>query len=85
MSLNEYSTEQLKQAVKDREEAERLAAKPKPLDNIDWSRVIAGAQEEADCISEHGYDPKDSEHWIYEEVMKAVFGNDYFDWYEKGK
>ena len=38
--------------------------------------VVAAIAETA----EHGYEDDDFQHYVYEEVMKAIYGVDFFDW-----
>lgn len=79
MNLSDYTPEQL------RAEANRLESltskAPKVRESIDWSKVVEIAKGERDDIVKGDYhEDKDNKHWIYEEVMQAVFEG-YFDWY----
>ena len=59
--------------------------KQKQLNEINWSNVIDLAQGEVDVVASGDYfeDSDDTSHFIYEEVMKAIFGDDYFEWMNK--
>ncbi len=50
--------------------------RPQQLENIDWSSVIAQANNLLDNPSEDD----DDAHYLYEEVMMTVFGKDVFDY-----
>ena len=74
--LENLSDTELEIELAKRKEAARIAARPKPLANIDWSRVIEVTEEEVHQISKDGREPKDSEeHWIYEAVMAVIISS----------
>jgi len=50
---------------------------PKQLKNIDWSWVIGMAEE---CLLEDWYEDSDNSHYLYEEVMMAVYWENVFDY-----
>jgi hypothetical protein len=55
--------------------------KPEVQKNIDWSGVISNAQYEVDEIEKGTYhEDNDNAHYIYEAVMQAIYGKDYFKW-----
>lgn len=64
-------------------EARRLAEVPQPLPNINWSEVIGQAIKVRDGIAENGYGGKDRQHYMFEAVMLAVFGKNYFNWHNE--
>jgi hypothetical protein len=80
--LNVFTKEQLLEELKRREEAERLASVPKRLNDIDWTSVIAQAEDIVSMASNQET-PRDCEEYIFEEVMTAIFGKDFFSWYNK--
>lgn len=58
---------------------------PKKLENIDWTEVINLAEsikDEVINLGEDYIDDSDSDNgeYMYQEVMKAVYGEDYFKW-----
>ena len=55
-------------------------APPAAVENPDWTEVIRQAKEYAENHAKHKTD-SDDEHYMFEEVMKAVFGANYFDWH----
>jgi hypothetical protein len=53
--------------------------KPKPLSNINWDEVKGMAEEivnEKTSSDENDDDHADNIHYIYEEVMEAIYGPD---------
>lgn len=56
---------------------------PEPVENPDWAGVISLAKKTIENVNNNGYLGKDMEHYAYEEVMKAVYGNNIFDWINK--
>lgn len=78
--LEQYSAEDLQAELERREKAERERAKPKPLDNPDWASVLKECQWYIDECHAHGYEPKDSRHYIYASTIAAIYGPDVWDW-----
>jgi len=55
--------------------------KPKQKKNIDWSKVIKLCQKHLDTYGTFDYaEDNDDEIYIFEEAMKAIFGEDVFDY-----
>lgn len=80
-NLEDYTEEELLAAI----EAKKVvkSAIPDTILEPYWGRVIELAVERRDKIATEARPPKDSVHYIFEEVMKAVFGYDYFKWENK--
>ena len=58
--------------------------KPTQKENIDWTDVVEMAQDHLDTVGEVGFESaRDVDHYIFEEVMKAIYGDNVFDWYNK--
>jgi len=55
---------------------------PEPVTNPDFTNVIALAKDTIKDI-DNGNFPKDMKHYIYEDVMTAIFGKDIFKWINK--
>lgn len=53
---------------------------PKPIANPDWSKLIRVCQERVTEYVEGNTEDSDTPHYIYEESMTAVFGNDIWKW-----
>jgi len=51
------------------------------VDKPDWAPVIEQAKEymESVCSGDYEYDWDDIEHYIFESVMEAVYGDDFFE------
>jgi len=58
---------------------------PKIQKEIDWSRVIQSAIHRFSIVldSQLPLGDENSKQFMFEEVMKAVFGKDYFTWENK--
>lgn len=54
-----------------------------PEDKRNPQRLIETVQHYINHIEERGYEPKDGEHYIYEEALKYLYGNNVFDWINK--
>lgn len=52
--------------------------KPVKLQNINWDVVIKRAEKVIDGLDIESYYGDDSEHYIFEEVMRAIFGQSVF-------
>lgn len=52
--------------------------------DIDWSNVIKQAEDIRDEVVNGEYhEDNDNDHYLYEAVMEAVFGKDFFKWFNK--
>jgi len=78
--LYKYTREQLEEEIERREQANRLANKPKELAEKDWSSVINSCNEQIDHLMKEGRGVKDICCWVYEAAMIAVFGENIWDW-----
>lgn len=75
MDLKDFSNEELKRELSAREEKEFKISVPKQLDNPDFSGIIKSAQSVIDEIVAGEYhEDNDDSHYMYEDVMEAVFG-----------
>ena len=77
MSLDDYTDEELQEELDDRE---RNRSVPQPLEKPDYSNVFASAVEYITDLSETGCESKDCEHYMYEMVMEAVYGDKIWDY-----
>ena len=75
--LNDVSEADLLAELERRKQREKA---PEPLRYIDWKKVIALAHDIVEEIRKNHVRNDDNLHYMYEEVMKAVYGDDYFDW-----
>jgi len=82
MSLNNYSTEDLVRDLEKRKELKNI--KPPIIDNPDWSNVINLAEEITESIFRRNYhEENDDADFMYEAVMRALYGLNYFEWVNK--
>ena len=78
--LEAFDTERIEAELERRKREKELRDKPQQLPNPDWSTVQAWCQEYIDDLYQHGYVHSDSDHYIFEAAMAAVFGNDVWKW-----
>lgn len=76
--INKLSIEELEAEIKKRKEKSDLDSTPKPLENINVDAIKKIAQEELEYVTENGENSKDIEQWMYEAVMKSVYGDNIF-------
>lgn len=81
-NLKNVSEEDLKAELAERERQKKAGAKPKPIANPDYKRLVQCLEAGMEEIAERGYS-KDFDHYVFEEAMKAVYGPKVFDWYNK--
>ena len=61
-------------------ELNRRNAPPDQLEEVDLTSLRAEAKNYIDTLHETGRQPKDSDHYMFENVMKTLYGPDIFDW-----
>jgi hypothetical protein len=81
--LSEFDDDTLKKELEKRKKKKEKEIIPKVLDNIDWSTVLRLAENVKRQMVEQGMYDEDYSNYIFEEVMKSVFGRKYFDWHNK--
>ena len=81
----DISTDELEAELERRKREKSESEKPKLItENVDLSGLIMTCQEYIDCLHNDNYcDREDSEHYIYEEALKALYGKSIFDWINK--
>ncbi len=73
-----YSNDEL---IAELERRKRENAKPKAIDNPDFSEVKTICQDIIETIADGQYnEDNDDARYLYEAVMKALFGKDVFRW-----
>lgn len=77
MSLEKYSTQDLEFELAKREK-ERKVKSFEPVANPDLTRLIEVCKSDIKEMLD-GEEDTDTEHYIYEEAMQAIFGRDVFD------
>ena len=59
---------------------------PKPLESIDFKRITDDAKDYIDNLAKKDgchHEDCDCEHYMFENVMKTVYGKDIFKWINK--
>lgn len=81
-ALGFFSNDELKAELQRRENAERLAAIPKPIENPDFSNLVNQCNQYITDLSERIFPGEDGDfkEYIFEEAMKAVYGKNVFAW-----
>lgn len=60
---------------------------PKVVNNPNLNKLISACDEHINTIKDFGRSCKDDKQWIYEEALKAIYGENIFAWinkYDKG-
>lgn len=70
---------QINKRVGELQKRENNVPVPIEFEEINWVGVYSTAKGIVDQIKENGFSG-DSEHWCYEEVMEAVFGDNIWEW-----
>jgi hypothetical protein len=83
MNLKNVSDEVLKAELEERERKKKADAMPKPLPKPDWSRLEKFIIDGVKQVADEGREPKDFDHYVYEEALMVVFGRKIWDWYNK--
>ena len=76
MDFSDISTDDLKAEL---ERRERTSDRPAPLENPDFSRLLKTCEAVMNDYERDGRS-KDNGHYIYEEAMQAVYGDNVFEW-----
>ena len=81
--LKDASKTQLEEALKKIQEQEKRL--PAEVANPAWGGVVQGARDYAQKVADRAGDDVLSDHkeWIFEQVMKAVYGPNYWTWNNK--
>lgn len=77
--LQRFSEKELKTELERREKLKD--AVPKPLPNPDFSGVLTTAQSVVNEVAKEHYSDEDNASYIFEAVMKAIYGDKYWDWH----
>ena len=84
-NIEEYSEDELYNELERRRKIEKVkvqAETPKVKDNPELTDLIQVCQEYVDGCINNNLD-EDQEHWIFEEAMKAIFGDKIFQFTNK--
>jgi hypothetical protein len=78
MKLNEFNDDQLRDELLRREVLRQAAKRPALLEKPDYAKLISACESYINDVIKNDAD-EDSEHWIYEEAMFALYGPKVFD------
>jgi hypothetical protein len=76
MSLSDYTEQELALEL-----AKRKLPKQKDLDKINWKPVLKYINECHEFYINNKYDPKDCELIMFELLLKTIYGDSIFSWY----
>ena len=62
------------------ETIEAIGSPPVAAQDVDWVQVLEFAADIVKNAADIGHEGKDAEHYLYEAVMQAVYGDGYWDW-----
>ena len=75
-NLEQFSTDELEEELRRREEEE----KPKQIAAPDLTKLRKICQEYIDSLARDKYVDGDLDHYIFEAAMETVFGKNVWDW-----
>jgi len=82
--LDKFSDEELKAELNKR--AEKLLGVPTPQQHMDWRPLVRMTNLMIEQALKDQYWDEDNDHYIFEEVMKTIYGENFFvGWYNKQK
>jgi hypothetical protein len=76
--LSQFSTEELEKEI-----ALRKLTKPNRASEIDWSPIISLVEDQMTRIEKGEGGLKDFEHWLFEAVMEAMYGDTIWQWWNR--
>ena len=84
MDVRHLTTDEIREELARREQEEAEGDKPKMLEKkIDLVRLKGVCQAHIDALANGEYESDDTEHYIYEEAMNALFGKGVWKWINK--
>lgn len=85
-NLRQVSEEDLKAELERREKEKAAGPRPKPLAKPDFSAVLAMFETQLAEMEKgevHDDDYSEFQHYVFENVAKAIYGDKYFQWTNK--
>lgn len=82
-NVRSISDAELAAEVERRRKAKEAKERPQLVEKPDFSAVIKITEEYLSLLATDGSQDNDDDHYIYEEVMKALYGPKVFDWINK--
>ena len=80
-NLKNISDADLEAEVARRAEEKKKKSMPQPQLVIDWSPLQRYIEEGVKHVNDEGYEMKDFEHYLFETAMEAVYGPDFWKWW----
>jgi hypothetical protein len=80
MPIEQYSDDELRQELEQREKAQQNAAIPKPVECPDFEGLKEQCAQYITEIIRTGWADDDIEHYIFEAALSAVYGNSVWEW-----
>lgn len=84
MDIKDFTPEELQEELNRRDTLEKLANKPQPLEDPDLTGLKSSVTEYINSIYDGTHhEDSDVSHYIFEEALKCIYGEDIFDWIKK--
>lgn len=80
-NLKQVSDAELRHELALREAKAKLRVEPVLLPNPDFRRVVALMTAGVREAQETGRFPKDFKHYVYEAALEAIYGHEFWAWY----
>lgn len=81
INISDFSISELEEEIQRKQEKEAI---PLPLHTINWNRILNVAEDRMTSIAgSFGNCYEDAKQYMYEEVMKTIYGADVFEWINK--
>jgi len=82
MKLEDMTPSQLRAYADEKERQEKIKSVPAPKDIIDYEDVVKLTKDylESFVDGENYIDPDDFPTYLFEEVMRSIYGEDVFNW-----
>ena len=77
--LSDYTDAELIAVLAERKK--QAIALPPKVAKPDFSKLIAAVEEGLTTAQKDGFMDEDTDHYIVEEVYKAIYGPKFYDWY----
>jgi len=81
MNLKDYTEEALQEELK-RREKQRITIPPR-LPNADFTKMVEAIENGLAEMVQKGYEDEDLEEFVFESACIAIYGPDFFTWYNK--
>lgn len=82
MNITDFSMEELEEELERRKEAQN--SRPQVKDNPKWAKVIVMAEDIVNRVAAGEYsEDNDDAHYMWEQVMETLYGEDFFEWFNK--